>query len=589
MNITNQNQNQQQSEDDDYEWDDSKATLTAWSLTMGSNKQRGKRAYGRRSSSLTNIQLPAIPSGNSSTSLNTNNIPSTSNNIPSKTYGRKKTMKHKRRDTWTKSSGESNVMDKNHKNNASESSSLSSTSLTSATTLPSTTQSHSQRSMSLSSFNEICFQSINEENLHPNVYGNNFQSSQTFENGNGNGNGNSANDSLSFSINSGACFSSLHRGSLSTSYSGFDHDSNNDSGFIVPCLTPSRSVSSSSRKRGVCDSPLIHCDDASSTASGGLSVSNTHLSTSSNYSRRARSRIFSPESTKKLMALEKIMALEAVASADGDDNADHITSSNSDIDVVKMKGKKDMMSIRKKDESFHESESEMEADDNDNDNSFSFHNTSCELSQADLEEFQRNESFTEIGTRPIGRKKKQLLPRPLPLPLLPRRMSSASNIPFEEAIFSPVESVTKKKSEYGNGGVIFETMSSYEDLKFLLKDLRRWFGGKLVASFGVSNNCTVVPPNAWSSSRRAAFVHWSITHLGFSHRCCGGGVNVLQISISKGKQLQKDLEQALLQYKEASRKNKLKIVGTDKKKKKAHMTLHETPIPMSTIKISRIA
>lgn len=464
------------SDEDCYEWDDSKATLTTWS--MMASKQRGTRTYGRRPSS-------TVPTSTSFTSVATGN----NSHSNSRTYGRRKFIKQ---ESIERTKSES--------------------SLKSESTL-SSSMTKSQSTRSATSFSELGCDAINEENLNPNI----------------------DNSRLSFSSNTGACFSSICQRSPS------------DSAFMVPCLTPSRSTSSSSRKRGVCDSPLFHCDDMNS--SGGLSVCNLHQSTSSFGSRRARSRIFSPESTKKIM--EK--AAEKAAIVDS---------------------KKDMTTLRKKNESFLESESELEVDVEDNDNSFEAQNTSCEMSHSDVEdEVNKNES----------QKKKE----PLPLPLQPRRMSSLGDITFEEAIFAPVENPTK---EFNVKNAIFDSMSSYEDLKFLLKQLRRWSNGKLLASFGMSKTCTVVPPNSWNSSRRSAFVEWTTNHLGFCHQCCGGGVNYLQIGISKAKKVHQDLEKALLEYKEANKKNRAEAhLSNNVNTENAEITTRQTPLPpMSSIKISRI-
>ena len=243
---------------------------------------------------------------------------------------------------------------------------------------------------------------------------------------------------------------------------------------------------------------------------------------------------------------------------------------------------KDMMSIRKKNESFHESESEMEVDDVDN--SFTFQNTSCEMSQADCEDLEKNEPESKMM-----RKKKNHM---LPIPLQPRRMSSVGDLPFEEAIFAPVESspsIMIKNTDENKA--IFDTMSSYEDLKFLLKELRRWSGGKLLASFGMSKTCTVVPPKSWNESRRTAFVQWTTVHLGFCFKSCGGGVNYLQINSSKAKELQEDLEKAILEHKEACRKknNERDLPSRKEGKLLSYKSQHRTPLPMSSIKISRIS
>ena len=99
---------------------------------------------------------------------------------------------------------------------------------------------------------------------------------------------------------------------------------------------------------------------------------------------------------------------------------------------------------------------------------------------------------------------------------------------------------------------IFETMSSYEDLKFLIKALRKESNGKLaMSSFGGVDSWNVPPPNAWSSERRSAFFQWTKTHLGFTVRAVGGAaLTYLQIPRSKGVTVLENLEAALVQYKE---------------------------------------
>lgn len=478
--MSNPNQNE------DFEWDGSKATVTAYATIR-------RRTYGRRSSA-------TVQSTTFQSFAPANNVqPNSSISSNRRAFGRKKFIRHESLpmigDCDTKAESSFNA---------------------------SATKSPSRRSMSMTSFNELgSSNTVDEENVHPNII-DNF----------------SYQDSLSFSAYSGACFSSICQ-------------SSENNGFNIPCLTPSRSISSSSRKRGVCESPLFQCDDMSS--SGGISVGNMHQSTSSFGARRARSRIFSPERPAPTAAAAAAALPTTTTATEG------------------------MTTIRKKNESFHESESEKDFDMDDNENSFSFHNTSCEMSHIELDDVGKTEMFNICNDKD----KRNL---PLPLPLRPRRMSSVGDTSFEEAIFGQVENATKKVE---SSNQIFDSMSSYEDLKFLLKQLRRWSGGKLLVSFGMSKNCTVVPPNSWPAARKSAFIEWTTVSLGFSHRCCGGGVNYLQIPAGKAKTVQDELERALLQYKEASKNVEGKSCVFNKKSKQTQ-TQQQTPLPMSSIKISRI-
>jgi hypothetical protein len=98
----------------------------------------------------------------------------------------------------------------------------------------------------------------------------------------------------------------------------------------------------------------------------------------------------------------------------------------------------------------------------------------------------------------------------------------------------------------GSGDDIFDTMSSYQDLKFLIKTLRRESEGRCA----MGNSWNVAPPAGWTSSRRGAFFQWSTRHLGFDVRATGGAFNYLQISRTRGAEVLSKLEEALVSYKQ---------------------------------------
>jgi hypothetical protein len=101
-----------------------------------------------------------------------------------------------------------------------------------------------------------------------------------------------------------------------------------------------------------------------------------------------------------------------------------------------------------------------------------------------------------------------------------------------------------KSSE--SDGDIFQTMSSYQDLKFLIKTLRQESEGRCA----MGNSWNVAPPAGWTSSRRAAFFQWSTRNLGFDVRATGGSFNYLQISKTRGDEVLSKLEEALISYKQ---------------------------------------
>ena len=95
-------------------------------------------------------------------------------------------------------------------------------------------------------------------------------------------------------------------------------------------------------------------------------------------------------------------------------------------------------------------------------------------------------------------------------------------------------------------------MSSYEDLKFLIRQLRAWKNGTQAM---VSRFCTVVPPSKWKHERKNKFNHWLTSSLGFSLRSGGGGVLYLQTNKTNASKVHKELEDAMLSYKTTSKDN----------------------------------
>ena len=101
---------------------------------------------------------------------------------------------------------------------------------------------------------------------------------------------------------------------------------------------------------------------------------------------------------------------------------------------------------------------------------------------------------------------------------------------------------------------ILESMSSYQDMKFLIKSLREQAqnahrrGG---SAFGGGQNAswTVYLPAAWHSERRNAFLQWITQQFQFAPRPLGNAVSVLQISKTRGQVVLARLEDALLAHK----------------------------------------
>jgi hypothetical protein len=91
---------------------------------------------------------------------------------------------------------------------------------------------------------------------------------------------------------------------------------------------------------------------------------------------------------------------------------------------------------------------------------------------------------------------------------------------------------------------LFATMSSYDDLKYIIRCLR-----KETKLFG-KESWTVSPQLSWTNVRRSAFLCWTTRTLGFTLRAIGNSATYLSISKAKGQELKERLESALLAYKQ---------------------------------------
>ena len=268
-------------------------------------------------------------------------------------------------------------------------------------------------------------------------------------------------------------------------------------GFDFSCFadntsSPAQSVATTgSRKRGVCELPSEGEEESSFNAGISFTTSSSYETRS-----RSRSRIFSAGSATKM----------AVAS-DAPDPSELFTRAGTDSDSHN--GQSD-------DE---HSEAESKASDD-----FSL---GCPMD-------------FELEKKPASRdiKKASLLPpKPVRRPL--------NN--FDDSVFG-----AKDSSEIDaalNPSHIFDTMSHYDDLKFLIKALRKEKDGSTIASFGITKTWTIVAPPAWEPKRRTAFLQWASRSLGFSLRAGGGAVAFLQISVAKGGVVLESLERALVVHK----------------------------------------
>eukprot|EP00978_Attheya_sp_CCMP212_P007294 scaffold16950_cov54-Attheya_sp.AAC.4 len=274
--------------------------------------------------------------------------------------------------------------------------------------------------------------------------------------------------------------------------------------------SPVRSISStmgSSRKRGVCASPLIDadsfCDRRNSPGSRSISQVSMHRS-------RSRSRIFSPAFTKTIIADDRMIT-------------DPIPDNNF---------------TRKRTDSYASIDTTM-----------SLEKSPCSFEQGD----ESDDEESLVCSKSFGNDTDdEILP-----PMTVRR--SSSSICAESVFGFNAESSMKetKDNTLANAFIktmlsvdsLFASIPSYEDLKYMIKTLRKVQQSNIVASFGARNSCTIVPPNIWDSGRRAAFIQWATKKLGFSLRYGGGPVAFLQSTSSRATETLKALEGALIEHK----------------------------------------
>jgi hypothetical protein len=115
-----------------------------------------------------------------------------------------------------------------------------------------------------------------------------------------------------------------------------------------------------------------------------------------------------------------------------------------------------------------------------------------------------------------------------------------SSLGLNDSIFG--SSRTIEPIESLNEGYVLDSMSSYPDLKFLIKTLRKEQGGR-------NMSWHVAPPTLWDTTRRASFFQWTTKSLGFTLRAGGINLSYLQISKAKGADVLKLLESSMVSYK----------------------------------------
>lgn len=114
-------------------------------------------------------------------------------------------------------------------------------------------------------------------------------------------------------------------------------------------------------------------------------------------------------------------------------------------------------------------------------------------------------------------------------------------------IHSSEEKKEDDDTEKEEGNEILASMSSLDDLKFLISALKH---EKTKPFFGRNGLWAVVPKRSWSMDRRSAFVNWLENSLQFLVSVLGDGIIVLKISASSGEELLGRLKSSLQEYRD---------------------------------------
>jgi hypothetical protein len=147
------------------------------------------------------------------------------------------------------------------------------------------------------------------------------------------------------------------------------------------------------------------------------------------------------------------------------------------------------------------------------------------------------DSGDDASVESVGNKRS---PMPTFVPYEQRQnMSFSSVATFSDALMETYA----LQPESADVDDVISSMSSYPDLRFLTKSLRREREGSRVS-------WNLALPIAWDASRRTSFIQWTTRSLGFTLRAAGGSVTFFQISKSKGAGILKLLESTVSACKE---------------------------------------
>lgn len=270
--------------------------------------------------------------------------------------------------------------------------------------------------------------------------------------------------------------------------------------------TPERSSQNerrdSSRKRGVCESPSVSLEDMN------FSFPSTHRlarvrDTSLSRSSRSRSRMFQQNNETDSSDISSIFKSQE-------------TKQKKPTNLYEMRSSKSV-------------ESDNEEDSNVGERSDDDMKHISASSSGDLSFTNPSEQSSEIQSKP------------------PEDMDAS---PFNSKICQLISPRGHQQMKRVN--IDPNEIPSSRDLEYIVQYLRKIKSSKGIASFGTGKTWTVVASTGWSPARKASFLAWATTGLGFCLRPAGCGISYLLTTKERGLVVLDNLEKILSKLKSTS-------------------------------------
>ena len=288
----------------------------------------------------------------------------------------------------------------------------------------------------------------------------------------------------------------------------------NISNILESPSTPERirkpSPAESCRKRSVCDSPNISLEDMS--LSYPLASRASRLCTARAMRSRSRSRLF-PQNTESETVINTPPVLDRRTSYNPSPCFEQIRNSDNE-------------ETDDDDDSYHDGKDHG----SDDETKEIFPSSSGELSFTDSIDGHRD-------NHPFPKQAGQCV------------QEESDSGSFKKSLFQLISPAGQQSLK--NKKIDMKKISSYRDLKYIVQSLHKVKSSNSIAGFG-ARTWTVVVPQIWSPSRKAGFLQWVTSGLGFCLRRAGG-ISLLVITCERGSEVLEHLDVTLNKLKMRSR------------------------------------